>query len=370
MDNKKIKIFFFHSFSELGGVDLSISRLINYSDSKKFDIEFISLNKPKIKRLVNKPIKYKVLNKKRTIASIFDLRKIVKKNIQLKKFKKIVFISNQFHCNLVAIFALFFLENVKLVLFERNHPNIFKYSKNIFTKFKNIFVKILIKLFYGKARLVLANTKESANDWSKLSGEKVINIYNPAFDKKIVKLSKKKINKKFDIINIGRFENQKDHTTLIKAFNLLKNKKDLKLLLIGYGNLKIEIKNLIFKYRLQKNIKILSNILNPYPYLKNSKLFVLSSKYEGFPNVLVESIMLGIPVISTNCKSGPKEILLNGKGGELFNVGDYETLSKKISFFFNNKKTLKKKLIVARKNVARFNIKTVSKEFWNLIEKQ
>ena len=80
--------------------------------------------------------------------------------------------------------------------------------------------------------------------------------------------------------------------------------------------------------------------------------------------------MLGIPVISTNCKSGPKEILLNGKGGELFNVGDYETLSKKISFFFNNKKTLKKKLIVARKNVARFNIKTVSKEFWNLIEKQ
>ena len=74
MDNKKIKIFFFHSFSELGGVDLSISRLINYSDSKKFDIEFISLNKPKIKRLVNKPIKYKVLNKKRTIASIFDLK--------------------------------------------------------------------------------------------------------------------------------------------------------------------------------------------------------------------------------------------------------------------------------------------------------
>ena len=70
---------------------------------------------------------------------------------------------------------------------------------------------------------------------------------------------------------------------------------------------------------------------------------------------------LGVPVISTNCKSGPKEILLNGKGGELFNVGDYEPLSKKISFFFNTKKTLKKKLIVARKNVARFNIKTVSK---------
>ena len=368
MNYKKTKVFFFHSYSKLGGADLSIARLINFSDTKKFDIEFLSLNKPKIKELIKKQIKYNTLNNKRTITSIFSLRKLAKKNIQSDKFKKIIFISNQFHCNLTSIFALFFLRNIKLVLFERNHPDVLKYSNNVLSKLKNFCIKILIKFFYKNADLILANTKESAYDWSKISGKKVINIYNPAYDKKVIKLSKKKINKKFSIINIGRLEDQKDHATLIKAFELIKNKKNLNLLIIGYGSLKENIQNLIVKFKLQKKIKILSNISNPYPYLKNSKLLVLSSKYEGFPNVIAESIMLNTPVISANCRSGPKEILLNGSGGELFNVGDHYMLSKKIENFFKDQKPLKKKLIVAKKNIYRFNAKIISNKFWGLIE--
>ena len=84
----------------------------------------------------------------------------------------------------------FFLREIKLVLFERNHPDVLKYSKNVLSKFKNFCIKILIRLFYKNVDLILANTKESAYDWSKISGKKVINIYNPAYDKKIMQILK------------------------------------------------------------------------------------------------------------------------------------------------------------------------------------
>ena len=98
-----------------------------------------------------------------------------------------------------------------------------------------------------------------------------------------------------------------------------------------------------------KKIIIFKKLNNPYPYIKKSDLLVLSSKYEGMGNILVEAITLGIPTISSNCNSGPSEILLNGKGGDLFNVSNYQELSKKIIKHFNNKKILKNKNRFAKK---------------------
>ena len=68
---------------------------------------------------------------------------------------------------------------------------------------------------------------------------------------------------------------------------------------------------------------------NPFPYIKDSDLFVLSSTFEGLPNVLLEALTLGKPIISSNCPTGPNEILSYGKGGQLFKIGDYKSLSKK-----------------------------------------
>ena len=79
---------------------------------------------------------------------------------------------------------------------------------------------------------------------------------------------------------------------------------------------------------------LLVMINQPHPYIKKSHLFILNSKYEGFANVLVESIMLNTPVISTNCNSGPSEILLNGKLGYLFKVSDFNALSNLILKLF------------------------------------
>ena len=146
------------------------------------------------------------------------------------------------------------------------------------------------------------------------------------------------------------FSNEKDHYTTLKAFKIVLRKiKNVKLILIGYGP---ELKNII---RFAKNLKINKNIIvinktyNPYSYMKKSKLLILTSVYEGFPNVLVESLTIGTPVISTNANAGASEILLNGKGGDLIRIGDYKNLAKKIIRHFSYPKILIKKAKIAEK---------------------
>ena len=106
-----------------------------------------------------------------------------------------------------------------------------------------------------------------------------------------------------------------------------------------------KLRNYIYKNNLGKTVKILQNISNPFPYFIKSDLFILSSIFEGLPNVLLEALTLKKFVISTNCSTGPSEILSKGKGGILVPVNDYKNLAEQIIFFKKNKKK-KKKIII------------------------
>ena len=195
--------------------------------------------------------------------------------------------------------------------------------------------------------------------------------------KKIVKLSKKKKRNTFfkdsrslKIINIARFTSQKDHLTLLKAVNFLKKILKIKLIIVGRGSCENKMRNFIYKNNLEKIVKIYGYTQNPYPYLKQSNLFVLSSKFEGLPNVLLESLVLGRFVISSNCPTGPKEILLGNRGGLLFKPGNYKDLAKKILFFYKNKKICKKKLNFAIKNLDRFDYNKNIKKYFKLVSEK
>ena len=96
---------------------------------------------------------------------------------------------------------------------------------------------------------------------------------------------------------------------------------------------------------------------NPFPLIKQADLFILSSKFEGLPNVLLESLVLKKFIISSNCRTGPKEILLNGKGGLLFKVGDYVELAKKIEYYYKNKNKCNNMMINSYKSLKRFDYK-------------
>ena len=186
-------------------------------------------------------------------------------------------------------------------------------------------------------------------------------IYNPLNYKEIKKLSNKKIDNSFfekknlKIISIGRLVEQKNQITLLKAINLIKNKVSLSVLIIGEGKDQKKLAKYIKDNELNKIVKLKEYTDNPYPYMNLSDLFVLSSLFEGLPNVLLEAIALNNFVISSNCPTGPSEILDNGKGGLLFKMKDYKDLANKILFFISHPKTCKKKLRYSKKRLIRFD---------------
>ena len=139
------------------------------------------------------------------------------------------------------------------------------------------------------------------------------------------------------------------------------------------GGKKKKIIDYIVKKKLSSVVKIISYKTNPYKYIKKANIFILTSKFEGLPNVLLEALALKKYIISTNCPTGPREILLNGKGGDLVKIGDYETLSKKIlNYSIKNNKLknkLNKKINLGYQNLNRFDYSLNMKKYYNLIKK-
>lgn len=119
-------------------------------------------------------------------------------------------------------------------------------------------------------------------------------------------------------------ESQKDITTLLKAYALLRKEKGVKekLYIIGKGNSEEQLRQLAVDLDIDKDVEFLGFISNPYPWIKNSKLLLHSAKFEGLPTVLVEGLLLGKLMVSSDCPTGPKEIFNYGKAGVLVPVGD------------------------------------------------
>ena len=106
---------------------------------------------------------------------------------------------------------------------------------------------------------------------------------------------------------------------------------------------------------------------NPYPFIKKSNIFILSSKYEGLPNSLLEAIVLNKPVVSSNCHSGPNEILDKGRGGLLFSVGDYKSLANKIERCIKSKNQMAQNRKHAHKRLNRFDYKLRLNDYYKVI---
>ena len=360
----KIKIYFFHPYSGYGGADLSISRLISGIDLNKFDIEFISLNKANFIKKKIKNIKFTQINSQRTFKAFKRIKQLIKND---KKYKKKIFVSNQYFANVLSLYFLRKFNNLKIILFERNHISELYNYFSLVDFFKKKLIKILIKFNYKKADLIITNSKESSSDLKKFSNSNVTTLYNPCFfglkNKKI--FSKKKIN----LINVGRFEDQKNQITILKALKNAKYSKNFQVKFYGYGKNYNFLKNFIKNNGLNKNVKLIKNIFNKETIYKKADLYVGSSLFEGFPNVYVEAASYRLPIISSNFKSGSREILLNGKAGTFFPVKDYIYLSKLLdSFYLSNKEFLKKEIICA-KNLRRFSNMKIVKQF-NIILKK
>jgi glycosyltransferase involved in cell wall biosynthesis len=185
--------------------------------------------------------------------------------------------------------------------------------------------KFIIKIFYNKADIIIAVSEEIRSDLIKdfgIDGKKIRVIYNFVETERINELMHEKIEDRYRhifekkvIVNVGRPVEAKGQWHLIRAFsNVLKSIPDLNLVIIGEGELESYLKELIIEMGLENNVFLLGYQKNPFKFIAKSELYAMSSIYEGFPVTLVEAATCRIPVLSTNCRSGPSEVF--GCGGE------------------------------------------------------
>ena len=170
------------------------------------------------------------------------------------------------------------------------------------------------------------------------------------------------------IINVGRLSPQKDQITLLKAFAKLVKIKKARLLILGSGNEKKKLDKFISKEKLNDYVKIISFDSNPFKYVALSDVKVLSSTFEGNPNILLEVACLKKLIISSNCKVGPSEILQKGKGGLLFNVGNYKQLYILLKNLKISEKSMQEKINVSHTYVQKNFKKDISIPFIKIIK--
>ena len=350
---------------EGGGVEKNLILVSNFLIKHFENITFITFDN-KFNSSFNKNIK--IINSnfrsKKKYSKYFKYLTCIILLIKeiLKKDPPIVF---SFQANIYCSFLTLFY-NFNLIVRSNTSPAGWN---------KNILKKIIFKIFLKKAKYIIVNSADFKKTIDKEFNVNSKLIYNPLNLSEIKKLSKEKVAEKIysknslKIINIARFTDQKDHITLLKAFKKTREKINCELLIMGYGINKFIIKNYIKRNKLSKYIKIFNFKKNPYKYLAKSDLFILTSLYEGLPNVLLESLALKKLVISTDCPSGPREILNNGKYGILFKIKDYIKLSKLVINYKNNIKKYKKISNTGYKSLERFNFEKNCLKYLDIVKR-
>ena len=352
---KQRKILFYTPFLTFGGgLEVVAIRYVNLFVKKGYLVDMyidynmgdenirekevdkrVNIKYLKSEKLSRKIYKYRTLGKKKSFYNIFlYLYILISDYFVWKKEIKIVEKENYDE-------TITFFQYLPGYITKVEGPKHQIYLHGSITRFFDGIRKYFKKSFFRKLEKfdeICTVSKEMGEELIKLAPdlkEKQKTVYNPIDVEEIKKKSKddrelteweKKLIKEKYICSVGRLdENQKDFTTLIKAFGELKKEEKIKekLIIIGDGPDKIRLEELVSNLKI-KDVVFLGKKLNPYIWMKNSKLFILSSKYEGFPTVLVEATSLKVPAISSDCPTGPKEILKNSN--LLFKVGVIDEL--------------------------------------------
>jgi glycosyltransferase involved in cell wall biosynthesis len=254
---------------------------------------------------------------------------------QLRQIRPDALLSALTDCNLTAILAQRFVNGFKVVTSEHN-----TLSLSIRSQPAAGTVLKMMRRLYPKADRVVAVSQGVANDLISLLNlphEKVTVIYNPVVTPELFEQAKQPVNHPWFeqnrlpiILAVGRLTRQKDFPTLFRAFSLVRQVRPAKLLILGEGEERANLERLAIELGIQNDVSMPGFFANPFAFMAKASVFVLSSAWEGFGVVLVEALACGCPVVATDCRSGPREILGNSRYGRLVPVGDHEALAKAI----------------------------------------
>ncbi|KIM05686.1 MAG: glycosyl transferase [Sulfurovum sp. AS07-7] len=298
MSNKKKLAIFIYSLAS-GGAERVVSILIE--ELKSYYNIILYLMNDNVFYKIPKDIKIVFLENSNPHEN--GLKKLLKLPFLAWKYKKLndsdISLSFMNRPNYINVLVKLFGMKSKVLISERAMPSL--QHKNGLQGWIN---RKLIKFLYRKADIVISNSFGNRNDLEKNFGIKNINvIHNPVLLSDVTN----PINYDcFTFVTIGRLDKGKNHNLMIQA---MANIESAKLYIIGGGelrdNLEFKIKNL----ELSDKVILLGRQSNPYKYLAKADCFIFSSNYEGFPNVLLEALACGLPIVSTDCQSGPREIL-------------------------------------------------------------
>ncbi len=195
----------------------------------------------------------------------------------------------------------------------------------------------LIKHFYPWADGIVAVSKGVADDLAQVTAiprEHIQVIYNPVVTPKLQEKAQAPLEHPWFapsepqvLLAVGRLTAQKDFPTLIHAFAKVRQAHLARLLILGEGEDRSALEGLVRQLGLEQDVSLPGWVENPYPHMVQASLFVLSSRWEGLPGVLIEALYCGVHLIATDCPSGPREILRNGQYGQLVPVGDVGALA-------------------------------------------
>jgi len=356
----KINLFFFISNFNYGGAGNAIFNFLKNLDHKKYNLHIIFIGHSDYEKSLPKNVKSYKLNSNsyffKTFFSFFKIRKILlQKNLSNSKN---IFISNIHYSNVLTIIFLRKIKNLKIILFERTSLKELDIFTNFFSFLKNKIIKSLIKSTYSKADKILVNSKVLRLELRNYNINSSV-IYSGSINK-ISKKQKKIKNIFFNIIAVGRLTPQKDYYTLLDAIKNVKNKKFI-LKIYGDGELKKSLIKYIENNNLKKYVKLLGHEKKLIKIYKKADLLVHSAIFEGLPNVIVEAMSYGIPVIASNSSGGTKEILNYGKFGGLFKTGDSNELCRQLEDFLMNPNKFYKKVSKSNSFLKKFTQENSSK---------
>lgn len=365
MEKKKIAIFL-PSLSGGGAEKMMVNIARGFSENGILVDLVLGNAKGPYMSMVPKEVRIVDLKSTRLLLS---LRKLAKYLRDEKPQSLLVTLESS---SVIALLAKI-ISRVSTKLVVRIPNNMSQQMKNA-KSVKHKFILRLASMLYKKADGIIAISKGVAKDTAKVTGiplEKIEVIYNPVVTDELITKAMEQVNHKWlkndseipTIIGVGRLSKQKDFPVLVEAFSKVIKKRDARLVIIGEGEEQESLNQLVKDLELTEKVDFIGFVDNPYKFMEKSSVFVLSSAWEGFGNVIVEAMACGTPIVSTDCKSGPSEILDNGNFGKLVPVGDSEKMASAIIESLDS--SINPELIKER--AAEFRLDSIKKQYLKML---
>lgn len=297
-----------------GGAERVVSQLLQNLKKQNIDVILVLMNKTIVYEIPKDTVIHYLEN-----SSPFELGVFKFLKLPLLAFRYHTFLRNEnitvslsflTRPNYINSLANFYNTKRKVILSERSNPSI-QYGG---TSFHSLINSFLIKKLFSKSNGIIANSegnrKELIHNFG-IHNDKIITIHNPIDLDNIsnyIPIRDFYDTNYFNFISVGRLTKGKNQELLIRAFNKLKNKK-IRLYIFGDGELDSYLKNKIVQLNLESQVFLKGFSTDIFSYLKGADAFLFGSNHEGFPNVLLEAMACELPIITTDCPSGPKEIM-------------------------------------------------------------